>query len=237
MKSLVSTIEHFSGKVFIKTRVEDILIQKGKAVGVKLRGGLELRARNVVSTIGLHQTLDALPEKLRWHVNYKSHKETIGCCDLFLGINTKDLELPRYNLIKIPCGENYDALEYQKKFLQTKDLRYSPYWIYFGNKDGKKRDKTFCVINCQYLTEWVIDYRKSEVERKPGYQEFKAKIQEFLLQKFLQHFPQCKDRIEYQCLSTPLVSESANKKPVFPSLPHKHAHTHTHTHCTRIFFF
>lgn len=80
----------------------------------------------------------------------------MGCCDLFLGIDTKDMELPRYNIAYCPCEPGYNFIGAQNKFEKMRDLELSPIWIYFGNKDGKKRDKTIAVVNCQFFTDQIL---------------------------------------------------------------------------------
>ena len=34
----------------------------------------------------------------------------MGCCDLFIGINSKDLDLPTYNLLHTNFVSNYDYI-------------------------------------------------------------------------------------------------------------------------------
>ncbi|CAM0877937.1 unnamed protein product [Alopecurus aequalis] len=60
--ALVRGIEKFGGRLALNSHVEKILIENGRAVGVKLRGGQIVRAKKaVVSNASMWDTLDLLP--------------------------------------------------------------------------------------------------------------------------------------------------------------------------------
>ncbi|XP_035823892.1 carotenoid isomerase 1 isoform X1 [Zea mays] len=60
--ALVSGIEKFGGRLALRSHVEKILIENGRAVGVKLQSGQVIRAKKaVVSNASMWDTLDLLP--------------------------------------------------------------------------------------------------------------------------------------------------------------------------------
>ena len=73
--------------------------------------------------------------------------------------------------------------------METKDLKYGFFWLYFENKDGAPKDKVGAIMTTPYPTDWVIQYRKNEVERKEGYLELKKKIESCMVEKILEYFP------------------------------------------------
>uniref|UniRef100_A0A0G4GWP1 Amine oxidase domain-containing protein n=2 Tax=Chromera velia TaxID=505693 RepID=A0A0G4GWP1_9ALVE len=61
--ALVKGIEGFGGRVALRSHVEEILVEDGRAVGVRLRGGKVVRARKaVVTNASVWDTLKLLPE-------------------------------------------------------------------------------------------------------------------------------------------------------------------------------
>ncbi|KAJ0231554.1 FAD/NAD(P)-binding oxidoreductase family protein [Hirschfeldia incana] len=62
VEALVRGLEKFGGRLSLKSHVENIVIENGKAVGVKLRNGQFVRARKaVVSNASMWDTLKLLP--------------------------------------------------------------------------------------------------------------------------------------------------------------------------------
>jgi all-trans-retinol 13,14-reductase len=63
-KELLTTIESFGGRVLIRAQVERILVENGRAVGVKMIGGQEIRSRKVVSGACYSATTKLLGEEV-----------------------------------------------------------------------------------------------------------------------------------------------------------------------------
>lgn len=88
-RGLVPVIEAAGGSVRAATPVTELLLENGKAVGVRTGSGEELRAQFIVSAIGAGETVKhLLPEEAReqdWAREIVGFKPSICHFDLFLG--------------------------------------------------------------------------------------------------------------------------------------------------------
>ncbi|KAF8644611.1 hypothetical protein HU200_066383 [Digitaria exilis] len=97
--ALVSGIKKFGGRIALRSHVEKILIENGRAVGVKLRSGQIVRAKKaVVSNASMWDTLDLLPPD----VVPKSYEDKVKAtpqCDSFMHLHLGfDVENAREDL-------------------------------------------------------------------------------------------------------------------------------------------
>ncbi|KAL6638706.1 hypothetical protein ACP70R_023817 [Stipagrostis hirtigluma subsp. patula] len=85
--ALVRGIEKFGGRLTLRSHVEKILIENGRAVGVKLRSGQVVRAKKaVVSNASMWDTLDLLPP----NVVPKSYEDKVKAtpqCESFMHLH------------------------------------------------------------------------------------------------------------------------------------------------------
>ncbi|MGK7875048.1 MAG: carotenoid isomerase [Xenococcaceae cyanobacterium] len=94
-QKLVEGLEKAGSEIQYKARVTEILIEKGKAVGVKLADGIEYRAKRIVSNATRWDTFEKLlpPEKMpaaekRWHKRYQKSPSFLN---LHLGVKAEVL--------------------------------------------------------------------------------------------------------------------------------------------------
>ncbi|WP_066377539.1 phytoene desaturase family protein [Anabaena sp. CA = ATCC 33047] len=95
VNALVQGLEKHGGKLILGSHVEQILVEGKRAVGVKLRNGVEIRARRaVVSNASVWDTLKLLPEGAV-PAKFRSQRQAIPECDSFmhlhLGIDAQGL--------------------------------------------------------------------------------------------------------------------------------------------------
>ncbi|KAL8116320.1 prolycopene isomerase, chloroplastic [Apium graveolens] len=63
--ALVRSVQKFGGRISLRSHVEAIVVENGRAIGVKLRSGQFVRARKaVVSNASMWDTLDLLPKEV-----------------------------------------------------------------------------------------------------------------------------------------------------------------------------
>lgn len=85
--ALVRGIKKFGGRISLKSHVEKIVVENGRAVGVKLRSGQFIRARKaVVSNASMWDTLDLLP-KDTIPKSYEDRVETTPQCESFMHLH------------------------------------------------------------------------------------------------------------------------------------------------------
>ena len=85
--ALVRGVEKFGGTVRYKSEVEEILIEEGRATGVRLRGGEEVRARAVVSNATVWDTFNRLIPDPRYRVAEDRFIKSPSWFQLYLGVH------------------------------------------------------------------------------------------------------------------------------------------------------
>ncbi|GAB2283695.1 hypothetical protein Dimus_018191 [Dionaea muscipula] len=85
--ALVRGIQKFGGRLSLCTHVEQIIVENGRAVGVKLRNGQFVRAKKaVISNASMWDTLDLLPEEAIPN-SYQDRIMSTPQCDSFMHLH------------------------------------------------------------------------------------------------------------------------------------------------------
>ncbi|NTU93869.1 MAG: FAD-dependent oxidoreductase [Chlorobiaceae bacterium] len=86
-EALVRGIEKFGGQVRFGVTVEEVLIEEGRAVGVRLQGGEEVRAQVVVSNATVWDTFDRLVNDTRHRVPEGRFVKAPSWFQVYLGVD------------------------------------------------------------------------------------------------------------------------------------------------------
>ncbi|KAI3927563.1 hypothetical protein MKW92_007057 [Papaver armeniacum] len=85
--ALVRGLEKFGGRISLGSHVEQIVVENGRAVGVKLRSGQFIRAKKaVVSNASMWDTLNLLPEEAI-PKSYQERIEKTAQCESFMHLH------------------------------------------------------------------------------------------------------------------------------------------------------
>ncbi|OUL27087.1 carotene isomerase [Nostoc sp. RF31YmG] len=85
--ALVKGLERHGGKLMLGAHVEQVLVEGGRAVGVRLRDGKEIRAqRAVISGTSVWDTLKLLPEKAVPE-KFRNQRQATPECDSFMHLH------------------------------------------------------------------------------------------------------------------------------------------------------
>lgn len=219
-----SMLREMGGEVLCDATVEQIIIEKGRAVGVRVRntsagksGPLtEIRARNVVcatSVFNLYHKL--LPQDLPVVQDFsdpskRSIQESNGHIFLFCKIkgDAKDLDLPTHNLWYF---NGYDMDEAFDKY-SADPVNERPATVYIGfpcTKDPTWPKRLPGVSNCILISdglwEWFAKWEGTSVhDRGADYEKFKEQLTKHLLDILYESVPQVRGKVEYSTLGTPL---------------------------------
>lgn len=214
-KSLCKTVADAGGWTRIKASVSQILMEKGRAVGVRLSTGEELRAGAVISAAGVLATVNRmLPEAARaqeWARALGSIKPAACHVCLYVGFKgditqaggmkasrwfyeTWDHVVPEWD-IHDP-GAQAPAL--YCSFPSLKDPRHvpGPEQLHTGEII------TFCSFDA--FAPWKDTRWK---KRGEDYDALKQRLTERLLEQFFRHMPGLKPMLAYAELSTPLSTD------------------------------
>ncbi|HQV23550.1 MAG TPA: NAD(P)/FAD-dependent oxidoreductase, partial [Agitococcus sp.] len=113
-ETIIPQIQKTGGEVFTYAAVERILLENGKAVGVAMKDGTEVRSPIVISNAGVFNTFNRLlPKEVSDYTGYSQKLNTVkpsmaSLC-LYIGIkdSAKNLNLPKTNFWIYP-NENYE---------------------------------------------------------------------------------------------------------------------------------
>ncbi|KAF3341786.1 prolycopene isomerase [Carex littledalei] len=97
--ALVRGIEKFNGRISLNSHVDSIVVENGRATGVKLRSGQFIRAKKaVVSNTSMWDTLDLLPPQAI-PKSYQDRVKSTPQCDSFMHLHLGfDAEMAREDL-------------------------------------------------------------------------------------------------------------------------------------------
>ncbi len=213
-KSLIEVIEAHGGEIAIKADVDQILIEKGKAIGVQMGNGDRIFASNVVSNAGVHETyrhlIPAVPSKKVQEL--KDMPPSVSHFCLYVGLNEDDetLQLPKHN---IWLYTDYDIDDAYARFIAKQESKPVLTYISFPSakdplwtKKHPNMSTIQVVTSCPY--EWVKEWEGEKWQKRgASYEEFKEKLKALLLDRLISVLPHIKDKIAICELSTPLSTK------------------------------
>ena len=226
-------IAEAGGEIFVAAEVERVVIEQGRAVGVRMVDGKTFRAPVIISDAGAPNTFGHLlepdvaestgmPARLRAVGPSASH------LSLYLGLDATDAELglTGTNLWIYPEPDRERAFE---RFHADPDAPIPLVYASFPSaKDpsfaarypGKATVELVTIANMAWLERWQGAQWK---RRGDEYEAWKARMSERLLEIVLRHRPSLAGHIVHAELSTPLSTRH------FTAHPHGEIYGLTHT--------
>lgn len=217
-RHLLQTVADAGGWTRVSTDVEQIMVEKGKAVGVRLKGGEEIRAKRIVSAAGILSTVQRLlPEEYsqtRWCQEVETLAPAPAHVCLYLGFkgdiraagagsankwfyDTWDMEIDTWSVSPEARPPHADIL--YCSFPSLKDPLHDP---------GPEQRHTGEVVT---FVPWESFQTWSQTrwhKRGADYETFKAELSERLLDQLLTRLPGLRSMVDHVELSTPLSTEN-----------------------------
>jgi len=217
-ESIAATIEKSGGCIVRSAHVEEILVdQNKKAFGVKMKGGQEIRAENVISDTGAVNTYNnLLPSEVTHSLPEKNLLSSIppSFCHISLYVGLKNTpETAKYgdsNLWIYP-DHNHD-LNFER-FCENIEAPFPFLYISFpSSKDptflsrypGRSTIEVLTLTSLEQKKKWK-DSRWQH--RGEEYEAFKNRLSTRLLEALERYVPAVKGNIDYWELSTPLSTK------------------------------
>lgn len=216
--SIARTLSDALGKkgcsIITNAEVSSIIIESGEAKGVKLANGRIVRAKNVVSSVGVSNTFERLladHEKISREFQDKVQNVAPSfshlCLCIGLKVNTSELGIETSNLWLYP-NEKHD--ENIKRYLAEPDLDFPVVYISFPSaKDPRwlaeqpNKGTIEIVVPAPYA--WFEKWAgRNWQKRGEDYNALKKAITDRLLSILIGRFPQLEGKIHFTELSTPL---------------------------------
>ena len=217
-ETILPVIESAGGEVVTNAEVSEISIRDGKAVGVKLEDGRELRAPNVISDAGVLNTFERLlPAEVSQPLGFvekaRSIGPSIGLLTLYVGLTgeTEELGLEKTNLWV------YRDHRHEENIRAFQEDIHAPlpvvYLSFPSAKDPDFHRRFPGHSTIEAITLGPHDpFRQWEGTRwkKRGaeYEELKASLSERLLETLYKHAPKTRGRVDVAELSTTLSVEN-----------------------------
>jgi phytoene dehydrogenase-like protein len=216
-ESIIPVIQSSGGDVYTYASVEQIVLEKGKAVGVTMADGNTIRAPLVISNAGVLNTFNKLlPQTSSHYQEYQQSLQTIepsmaSLC-LYIGIQdtAENLGLPKSNFWIYP-SEHYE----EELAKQTDDPDSAMPLVYISFPSAKDPDFTrrypgraTIEIVAPGPYAWFAQWAdKPWGKRGDDYDALKEKLSQRLLEVLYTKLPQLRDKIDYYELSTPLSTD------------------------------
>ncbi len=214
-ETMIPRLEEAGGVAVTNAPVEELVMEGGKVVGVRMADDREIRAPLVVSNAGVLNTFGRLvPEDSRGQLGLGDAMDTLSPSashiSLYIGLNrtAADLKLPRANYWIYPDDYDHDAVV--QRFVEDDDAPLPVVYISFPSAkdpDFERRHPGRSTIEIVTLAPWERFTQWADQpwrRRDEDYQAYKDRLADRLLEQLFRFEPQVRDAIEHTELSTPL---------------------------------
>lgn len=214
-RGLLKTVADAGGWTRILADVEEILVERGRAVGVRLVGGEEIRARRVVSAVGVVATVERLlGERYRtteWAAALRKLRPGPAHVCLYLGFrgDIREAGASGANKWFYNCwdagdgfweidGELGDAPVLYCSFPSLKDPCHDP------GPELRHTGEVVTFVPWEAFAKW-----RGKKWRKRGedYEALKGRLQKKMLGQYLERLPGLRGMVDYTEVSTPLSTD------------------------------
>ncbi len=225
--TMIPIIEKSGGSVLVNARVKEIFFTKGKVGGVHVQHNEEnfvIPCTTVISSAGLYNTImKMVPRKIATKsyfydiVNTELNKPpfTMISCNAVLNGTAKELGLKKQNVFAYSDSHYSDQAE--RDYLDAKienvmEMDYTKIpgvFISFNSVKNPEWDKegediTVMQVIAPANWDWFKQWEGLE-DKGEEYKKIKDSLGQKLIDKSLEIFPQLKDRIIYNNITTPLT--------------------------------
>lgn len=210
-RTLAPAIEQAGGHLAHSVEVASVLLEEGRAAGVSLSSGEELRAPLIISDAGLANTYGRLlPAALRPAELISAPPSSAYVC-LYLGFKHTDAELglTGTNLWVYP-DERHD--ENVQRFADDPSAPFPMLYFSFPSAkdpDFQRRHPGRATIDVITMArwEWFSKWEGSAWQKRGAeYEALKNSFKERMLEAVYRRLPQLKGKVDHAELSTPLTT-------------------------------
>jgi all-trans-retinol 13,14-reductase len=216
-ETIIPQIQASGGEVFTYAEVKNIIIEHGKAVGVLMADGNEIKAPMVISNAGAFNTYQKLISKATAkHYQYdeklKNIKRSCTNVGLFIGLKdtAKNLQLPKTNFwVYLDEQHDKNINAFFDDFNQPMPVVYISFPSAkdptFENRyPGRATIEIVAPANYELFSKW-----KGTTWGKRGdeYEAFSELFAQRMLKVLYEKLPQLKGKVDYYEASTPLSTE------------------------------
>lgn len=219
-ETIIPRIQASGGEVFTYARVQQILVENGKACGVLMADGERILAPCVISSAGVMNTFQRLlPPDAVTRSGYdrllRQVTPSMAHVGLYIGLKetAEALGLPRSNFWIYPSADYEGDLQ---RFEQDPSAPLPVVYVSFPSaKDPDYANRHPGTATIEVVAPapfaWFERWDGSTWgQRGEDYEAFKQALGERILEAMLEKLPQLRGRIDYWEISTPLSSQHFN---------------------------
>ncbi len=212
--TIIPRIQAAGGEVFTYAKVEQILVENGRATGVVMQDGHRIECDCVISSAGVDNTFNhLLPADVAEQSGYMRQMENVQPSSAHLGVyiglkeTAEELGLPRTNYWIYPSNDYDGATE---AFEDNPDAPFPVVYISFPSaKDPDYASRHPGTATIEIVApapyEWFEKWRDTTWgKRGDDYEKFKKALGDRLMEYLYEKVPQTRGKVDYFEVSTPL---------------------------------
>lgn len=218
VKTVEPVIAASGGTILINAEVEEVIIKKNAAIGVRMKDGKIILAKNLVSNAGIMNTYhkllsSATAEKCRLKEQLQNVRRSIAHASLYIGLegSPEELQIPKTNYWIYPAEGDHDTCV--KRYLDDLTRPFPVVYLSFPSaKDpdwsnrypGKSTIDIITLIPYETFERWSD---KPWKKRGEEYEAIKEEIAQRLLKELYKQLPQVEGKVNCYELSTPITTQ------------------------------
>ncbi len=209
-EALAQTVTGAGGECRTRATVVEICIAGGRANGVRLESGEVIESPIIISAMGAHNTVAALPTGVApgWREALGSLKSGVSYVSLYLGFHG---DIRQYGATPANVWM-YESNEVGLVWEKPADGDAPSLYVSFPSlKDAGHQDSQHHTAEVVAICRWepfAVWAGSTLKDRPEEYEAIKLRIETTLLAQFQRHFPQLAPLIDFHELSTPLTQAS-----------------------------
>jgi len=212
--ALAGFITERGGQIRYKTRVDEILMERGRARGVRLQDGEALRARFVVSNGDARRTFlkmlpaDATEESYKQMLRETPVSESMVA--VFLGVDIPAEKLPVQGCQHIYYMPDFKGTDPLQSLNDENYYRRAPVEITITSLQDPSlapEGKTSIVLQSIAFMDYAGRWGTDNGNRTERYKELKEKVADQLIANAEKVIPGLSEKIEFKAVATPFTHE------------------------------
>jgi len=217
VECVIPILSKTDSSILISAEVKEVIVEKNKAIGVRMSDGKEFMADNVISGAGIFTTYakllpQGLFEKHKLGEQLQKISPSVSHVCLYIGLtgSPEELQLPKANYWIYPEEISHD--ENLTAFSKDIEQEFPVVYVSFPSaKDpdwsnrypGKSTIDIISLMPYDAVKQWEETPWK---KRGDDYNKFKEKFSQRLLEALFKQLPHLRDKVDYYELSTPLTT-------------------------------
>lgn len=218
METIAPVLEKTGSTVLVSAEVQEVLVENGKAVGVKMVDGKEFKAETIISGAGILTSYKKLMpqevvQKQQLEKQINKINPSVAHLSLYIGLkgSPSELKLPKANYWVYPDDLDHDACV--KRYVEDVNQPFPVVYISFPSAkdpdwENRYPDKSSIDIITLMPYEIFAKWENTKwMKRGEDYNALKEQFAQRLLQALFKLEPHLEDKIDCYELSTPITTK------------------------------